>query len=133
MTDRKRLDRHLDPGAAGSPVCSLPGSPGHVQVIIGSADAATDRGQLLTWAVVNLLLRCYGVLDSVTVTCPDVPLDATLPRVSSGGAPRTLHEALSLLAAATAEPGGVGPRLAVRTGSTVPHGTDGAATLALGT
>lgn len=136
MTDRKRLDRHLDPGAAGSPVRSLPGlsgSPGHAQVIIGSVDAATGRGQLLTWAVVNLLLRCYGVLDSVTVTCPDVPLAAALPRASSGSAPRTLHEALSLLAAATAEPGGVGPQLAVRTGSTVPHGTAGAATLVLGT
>jgi hypothetical protein len=76
MTERKRLDRHLDPSAAGSPVRILPGlsgSPGHVQVIIGDADAAAGRGQLLTWAVVNLLLRCYGVLDSVTVTCPDVP------------------------------------------------------------
>ncbi len=135
MTDRKRLDRHLDPGAAGSPVRSLPGlsgSPGHVQVLIGSAEAATDRGQLLTWAVVNLLLRCYGVLDSVTVTCPDVPLAATLPRVSSGTEPRTLHEALSLIAAATAEPGGVGPRLAVRTGSAVPKVTAGGATLVLG-
>ena len=66
MTDRKRLDRHLDPGAAGlaRPLAARPaGSPGHVQVIIGGADAATGRGQLLTWAVVNLLLRCYGVLE----------------------------------------------------------------------
>jgi hypothetical protein len=124
MTDRKRLDRHLDPDAAGAPVGLLPGlvgSPGNVQVIIGDADAATARGQLLTWAVVNLLLRCYGVLESVTVTCPDVPLVARLPRVSSGSTPRTLREALSVLGAATAEPGGRGPRLAVRTGSAVPR------------
>ena len=47
--------------------------------------------------------------------------------------PRTLHEALGLLAAATAEPGGAGPRLAVRTGSAVPKVTAGAATLFLGT
>jgi hypothetical protein len=136
MADPKRLDRHLDPAATGSPVGILPGlsgRPGRVQVIIGDADAAAGRGQLLTWAVVNLLLRCYGVLESVTVTCPDVPLAATLPQVSSGTAPRTLHEALSLLAAATAEPGGAGPRLAVRTGSTVPRGPVGAATLVLGT
>ncbi len=136
MTDRKRLDRHLDPGAAGSPVRLLPGlsgSPGHVQVIIGGADAATGRGQLLTWAVVNLLLRCYRVLDSVTVTCPDVPLAAALPRVSSGTEPRTLHEALRSLATATAEPGGAGPQLAVRTGRPVLQVTAGAATLILGT
>jgi molybdopterin/thiamine biosynthesis adenylyltransferase len=136
MTDRKRLDRHLDPDAVGSPVRSLPGllgSPGHVQVIIGDADAATGRGQLLTWAVVNLLLRCYGVLESVTVTCPDAPLAATLPRVSSGSTPRTLHEALSVLAATTAEPGGSGPRLAVRTGSTVPSVRADEAMLVLGT
>ena len=136
MTDRKRLDRHLDPGAAGSPVRLLPGlsgSPGHVQVIIGDADATTGRGQLLTWAVVNLLLRCYEVLDSVTVTCPDVLLAAALPRVSSGTEPRTLHEALSSLATATAEPGGAGPRLAVRTGSPVPRVKAGAATLIVGT
>src|ERR1700722_3423743 len=124
MTDRKRLDRHMDPRAAGSPVRSLPGlsgSPAHVQAIIGDADAATGRGQLLTWAVVNLLLRCYGVLDSVSVTCPDLPLAAALPRVGSGSAPRALHEALSVLAAATADPGGAGPRLAVGTGSAVPR------------
>ena len=38
-----------------------------------------------------------------------------------------------MLAAATAEPGGVGPQLAVRTGSAVPYGTADAATLVLGT
>jgi len=135
MTDRKRLDRHLDPDAVGSPVRSLPGlscSPGHVQVTIGRADSETGRGQLLIWAVVNLLLRCYGVLDSVTVTCPDVPLAAALPQASSGSVPRTLHEALSLLAAATAEPGGAGPHLALRTGSAIACGTTGAARLVLG-
>jgi hypothetical protein len=136
MADRKRLDRHLDPDATGSPVRSLPGllgNPGHVQVVIGDADAVTGRGQLLTWAVVNLLLRCYGVLESVTVACPDAPLTARLPRVSSGSPPRTLHEALSVLAAATADPGGSGPRLDVRAGGAVPRETAGAAVLVLGT
>lgn len=136
MADRQRLDRHLDPDAVGSPVRSLPGlldGPLHMQVVIGDADAATGRGQMLTWAVVNLLLRCYGVLESVTVTCPDTSLAATLPRVSSGSTPRTLHEALSVLAAATAKPGGSGPRLAVRTGSAVPRATADSAMLVLGT
>jgi molybdopterin/thiamine biosynthesis adenylyltransferase len=136
MTDRKRLDRHLDPGAVGSPVRSLPGlsgSPGHVQVIVGGADAATGRGQLLTWAVVNLLLRCYGVLDSVTVTCADAPLAAALPLASAGNAPRMLHEALNVLARATAEPSGTGPRLVIRTGSGVPRMTASAVTLVIGT
>jgi ThiF family len=136
MADRKRLDRHLDPDAAGSPVRSLPGllgQPGRVQVIIGDTDASTGRGQLLTWAVVNLLLRCYGVLESVTVSCPDVPLTARLPRVSSGTPGRTLHEALGVLAAATADPGGSGPRLEVRAGGAVHRETAGAAVLVLGT
>ena len=114
MADRSRLDRHLDPDAAGSPVRLLPGllaDPGHVAVIIGDQDVTTPRGQLLTWATVNLLLRCYSVLATVTVHCPDVALAAPLPRVSAGSAPLSLHQALAALATATAEPRGRGPVL----------------------
>jgi hypothetical protein len=87
MSGHTRQDRHLDPGAAGSPVHLLPGlgaTPGTVTVAIGPRDAATRRGQLLVWATVNLLLRCYGVLDSVTVHCPDVVLAAGLPHLLAG-------------------------------------------------
>jgi hypothetical protein len=136
MTDRTRPDRHLDPEAVGSPVSLLPGllgNPGNVQVIIGDGDAATARGQLLTWATVNLLLRCYGVLNSVTVICPDAPLEAALPRVDAGRPARTLHDALGVLAAATAKPGGSGPRLTVCARRAEPRAAGGLATLVLGT
>src|SRR5271165_5299303 len=119
MSYREHLDRHLDPDAAGSPVRLLPGllaAPGHVTVIIGYQDVTTPRGQLLTWATVNLLLRCYGVLTTVTVHCPDVALAAPLPRESAGSAPRTLHQALAALATATADPHGRGPRLVIQPG-----------------
>jgi hypothetical protein len=134
MTGQERLDRHLDPGAAGSPVRLLPGlagNPGHVHLIAGEACAASARGQLLTWAVVNLLLRCYGVLDAVTVTCPDALLTTRLPRITSRAAPSSLHQALRQVAEATADPAGHGPRLVISA-----DGADdkaGTATLLLGT
>jgi len=136
MSYREHLDRHLDPDAAGSPVRLLPGllaAPGHVTVIIGYQDVTTPRGQLLTWATVNLLLRCYGVLTTVTVHCPDVALAAPLPRESAGSAPRTLHQALAALATATADPHGRGPRLVIQPGGPARPGAAGTVTLVLGT
>lgn len=134
MTVHQRPDRHLDPAAAGSPVHLLPGlsgSPGRVRLIAGEASAASARGQLLTWAAVNLLLRCYGVLDTVTVTCPDALLTARLPRIcDDGAAPRTLHEALRQVATATAHPVGKGPRLVISADAA--DGRQGTATLVLG-
>lgn len=120
MNGHLRRDRHLDPAAAGSPVHLLPGlgtTPAIVTVVTGAADAATPRGQLLVWATVNLLLRCYAVLDTVIVECPDVRLTARLPQLVAGAPPATLHQALAGLAAATADPCGRGPRLAIGSGS----------------
>lgn len=136
MSGRASRDRHLDPGAAGSPVHQLPGlgvTRGTVTVIIGPADATTRRGQLLTWATVNLLLRCYDVLDTVTVHCPDVTLAGRLPGVLDGAPPATLHQALSGLATATAHPSGRGPHLHVEPGGPVRAAGAGAVTLVLGT
>jgi molybdopterin/thiamine biosynthesis adenylyltransferase len=136
MADHARQDRHLDPDAAASPVRLLPGllaDPGHVTVLIGDQDAATPRGQLLTWATVNLLLRCYGVLVTVTVHCPDVPLAAPLPRVPADSAPLSLHQALAVLATATADPDGRGPRLVLQPGGPARPGAVGTVTLVLGT
>ena len=126
MTSHAHRYRHLDPDAAGSPVRLLPGlqaTPATVTVIIGSTDAAARRGQLLAWATVNMLLRCYGVLGTVTVRCPDVMLGASLPRLSAGTVPVTLHQALADLAAAAADPQGRGPHLCIRSGAPVQLGT----------
>jgi molybdopterin/thiamine biosynthesis adenylyltransferase len=135
MADHVRPDRHLDHGAAGSPVHLLPGllaSPGHVTVLIGDQDATTPRGQLLIWTTANLLLRCYGVLATVTVHCPDVLLSAPLPRTSVGSAPLSLHQALTALAAAIADPDGRGPCLVIQPGDPACPGAD-TVTLVLGT
>jgi molybdopterin/thiamine biosynthesis adenylyltransferase len=136
MTSHAHRDRHLDPDAAGSPVRLLPGlqaTPATVTVIIGGTDAAARRGQLLAWATVNMLLRCYGVLGTVTVRCPDVMLGASLPRLSAGTVPVTLHQALADLAAAAADPQGRGPHLCIRSGAPVQLGTADTVTLVLGT
>jgi hypothetical protein len=136
MSGHTRLDRHLDPDAAGSPVHLLPAlgaAHGAVIVVIGPRDAATRRGQLLVWATVNLLLRCYGVLDSVTVRCPDVVLTAGLPRVLAGATPATLHQALTSLAVATADPNGRGPHLLIQATQPARLATPGTVTLLLGT
>jgi hypothetical protein len=136
MTDYACRDRHLDPDAAGSPVHLLPGllaAPGTVTVVIGGTDAATRRGQLLAWATVNLLLRCYVVLTTVTVHCADVTLTVSLPHLSAGSAPVTLHQALADLATATADPRGRGPHLDIQPGGPIRFGTVGTVTLALGT
>jgi molybdopterin/thiamine biosynthesis adenylyltransferase len=115
MNEHRSLDRHLDPTATGSPLHLLPGiaEPSAVTMWIGAADASTPRGQLLVWAASNLLLRCYGMLRTVTVRCPDVTLTVDLPPVSSAGSSTTLHAALDDLAAAVADPHGRGPRLQV--------------------
>ena len=129
-------DRHLDPDAAGSPVHLLPGlqaTLGSVTVVIGSTDAATRRGQLLTWATVNMLLRCYGVMDTVTVHCPNVILTASLPHLSADTAPVRLHEALADLAAATADQQGRGPKLDIQLGAAIQSGGADTVTLMLGT
>jgi hypothetical protein len=102
-------------------------------IILGAADAATRRGQVLAWATVNQLLRCYGVFETVTVHCPDVALAAELPNLSGGTAPGTLHQVLANLAAATADPERRGPRLAIQpTGTALAAKTNGV-TLVLGT
>lgn len=134
--DRAERDRHLDPDAAGSPVHLLPGlraGIGTVTVVIGGNDASTCRGQLLAWATVNMLLRCYGALDTVTVHCPDVVLTARLPHLSAGTAPLTLHQALAALATATADPQGRGPHIRIKVGVPTRFGTVGTVTLVLGT
>jgi len=138
VNDHARRDRHLDPSAAGSPVHLLPGleaTPGTVTVtvVIGGRDAATRRGQLLAWATVNMLLRCYGALGTVTVHCPDVALTADLPHLSVGTAPITLHWALADLATAAADPQGRGPHLDIRPSAPTRFGAAGTVTLVLGT
>jgi molybdopterin/thiamine biosynthesis adenylyltransferase len=136
VTGHARRDRHLDPGTSGSPVHLLPGlgtAAGTVTVVIGCSDAVTRRGQLLAWATVNMLLRCYGVLDTVTVHCPDVALTAGLPHLSADTAPTTLHQALAELATASADPQGRGPHLHIQPGAPDQFGATGTVTLVLGT
>ena len=136
MSDHARRDRHLDPHAAGSPVHLLPGlgtTSGTVTVVIGGNDAATRRGQLLAWATVNMLLRCYGALDTVTVHCPDASLTAGLPHLSAGTAPITLHQALADLATASADPRGRGPYLDIQPSAPTGFDAAGTVTLVLGT
>jgi molybdopterin/thiamine biosynthesis adenylyltransferase len=136
VTGHVRRDRHLDPNAAGSPVRLLPGlgaAPGNVTVVIGGRDAATRRGQLLAWATVNMLLRCYGVLGTVTVHCPDVALAVGLPHLSAGAPSVTLHQALNDLATATADPQGRGPHLNIQPNVPPRFDAAGTVTLVLGT
>jgi hypothetical protein len=136
MTGHAHRDRHLDPDAAGSPAHLLPGlrtATGTVTVVIGHTDAATRRGQLLAWATVNMLLRCYGVLDSVTVHCPDVMLATRLPHLSAGPVPVTMHQTLAGLATAAEDPQGRGPHLRLRPGAPTQFGAVGTVTLVLGT
>jgi molybdopterin/thiamine biosynthesis adenylyltransferase len=135
MTEQRRRDRHLDADAAGSPSRLLPGLgavQGNVTVAIGSSDAQTSRGQLLTWAVLNLLLRCYGVLETVVVYCPDAPVAAELPCLTADNNPATLHQALANLAKAIAEPHGSGPNFELRPGMPQQLNGSGTATLVLG-
>lgn len=107
-----RPERHLDPDAAGSPLATLPGLTGDrgtasrtVTVIVGPTAATTARGQLLTWVTVNLLLRCYGALDTVAVRCAETTLIKPLPTLDTdAAAASTLRQSLRELAAALADP-----------------------------
>ena len=141
-----RPERHLDPDAAGSPLAMLPGLTDAglnraVAVVVGPAAAATARGQLLTWVTVNLLLRCYGALDAVTVSGADIALIEPLPTLHPGAvnAPTqgkaTLGKALSDLGAALADPTRPHPKLVLSAAAVDDHDdpADAAATLLIGT
>lgn len=136
MNDHAHRDRHLDPSAAGSPIRILPGlatARGAVTVVIGDNDATTRRGQLLAWATINMLLRCYGVMDTLVIHCPDVTLITDLPRLQAGAAPATLHQALADLARACADPQGRGPHLEIQPQPPTRFATAETVTLVLGT
>lgn len=107
-----KIERHLDPDATGSPLAKLPGlaagrrddgSGAHVAIVVAPSAADTARGQLLTWVTANLMLRCFGAIDTVTITCADHPLVLALPTVANAAkvdapiAPTTLHPALVAL------------------------------------
>lgn len=108
-------ERHLDPDALGSPLNKLPElGVGHhsVAVVIADDAARTPRGQLLSWAIVNQLLRCYGAINEVTVACPNTQLAIDLPAI--GDQPRhsgDLPSALAGLGVALADPNRAHPRL----------------------